>query len=103
MLPAVFLLRCRAIWGNVITDTTQIGNRQMTRTTKEEAAKLAKGNLNAFHVAEFRHMMGKGKRPNPVFYGISGTTEKPGNSIEICGHRFLIDDLSPPTAPVFAA
>jgi hypothetical protein len=71
--------------------------------TREQAAAAAKGNINAFHVADFRFMMGKGKRPNPTFYGISGTTEKPGNAIEICGHRFMIDDLCPPTAPVFAA
>jgi hypothetical protein len=71
--------------------------------TREQALMAAKGNIRAFHVADFRFMMGDGKRPNPVFYGISGTIEKPGNSIEIDGHRFLVDDICPPTAPVFAA
>ena len=70
---------------------------------REQAATAAKGNINAYQVADFRFMMGHGKRPDPRFYGITGTTEKPGNAIEISGHRFMIDDLCPPTAPVFAA
>lgn len=61
--------------------------------TRKEAFARAKGNANAFLVADFRFLAGRGKRPDPAFYGISGTIEKPGNTLQIGDFTFALADL----------
>ena len=70
--------------------------------TRNEAFTKARGNLNAFKVADFGHMMGRNKKPVPMFYSISGTVENPGNTVTMYGHTFHVDDLCPPTAKINA-
>ena len=71
----------------------------MNRT---EAQTAAKERLNAFRMADFRHMMGERDRPNPANYGLSGTTRQPGNTITFGEFCFHVEDIAPSTAPVHA-
>lgn len=58
---------------------------------------IAESNYRQYLMADFNHMMGRGKKPDPIFYGFSG-----GNTFTVNGETFYTDDLAPRTAPIHA-
>ena len=68
--------------------------REETKMTNRE---IAEANFRQYLMADFNHMMGRGKKPVPAFYGYSG-----GNTMEVNGEVFHTAELVKYTMPINA-
>ena len=58
---------------------------------------IARHNYQQYLMADFAFMAGRGKKPEPAFYGYSG-----GNTMSVNGETFNCEALAPSTAPIHA-
>jgi len=69
---------------------------------RDQAKAAAKRKLNNYHKAGWKFFRGKGEKPDPALYGISGSIDKVGNMISHGGHTFSIAEIQPYTGSINA-